>query len=116
MGGLLSAWQTNPGAAWVIAACDMPFLDAETVRQLCEHRNRLRFATVFRNPESKGIEPLFACYEPKSRTRLFERHLEGNNSLASFLKESRIEELTPPGGFVLQNINDAEGRQAQPTR
>jgi molybdopterin-guanine dinucleotide biosynthesis protein A len=100
----------------VIAACDMPFIDEGVVRQLCELRNPFRFASVFRNPESGRIEPLFACYEPKSRTRLFEQHMEGNNSLSFFLEESRIEELTAPSSVVLQNINDAEGRQTRSAR
>jgi len=111
MGGLFSAQKTWPGAAWVVAACDLPFLDRAILQQLCSQRNPLRFATAFRNPQSGSLEPLCACYEPKSRNRLILRHLEGDNSLTTFLEESRIEELTPKNGDVLQNINDPEGRK-----
>ena len=106
IGGLLSAQQAKPDAAWVVAACDLPFLDEAIVRQLCSERNPLRFATAFRHSQSGRIEPLFACYEPKSRSRLILRHLEGDNSLSAFLDESRIEELIPRDAWALQNIND----------
>jgi molybdopterin-guanine dinucleotide biosynthesis protein A len=111
LGGLLSAQRSIPSAAWVIAACDLPFLDDATIRQLCSHRNPLRFATAFRHPQSGRIEPLCACYESKSRTRLMLRHLEGKNSLAAFLDESRITELALQEFAALQNINDPEGKQ-----
>jgi len=111
MGGLLSAQQARPDAAWVVAACDLPFLDEAIVRQLCSARNPLRFATAFRHPQSGRLEPLCACYEPKSRSRLILRHLEGDNSLAAFLDESRIEELIPVDAAALHNINDPESWQ-----
>lgn len=111
MGGLLSAQQAWPDAAWVVAACDLPFLDEAIVRQLCSARNPLRFATAFRHPQSGCLEPLCACYEPKSRSRLILRHIEGDNSLSAFLDESRIEELIPQDAGALQNINDPEGQQ-----
>ena len=36
IGGILSAFRKQPGAAWLVLACDMPFLDqsARTLRQL----------------------------------------------------------------------------------
>ncbi len=110
MGGLLSAQQARPEAAWVVAACDLPFLDQDIVQQLCSQRNPLRFATAFRNPQSGCLEPLCACYEPKSRCRIILRHIERNNSLLSFLDESRIEELALQNSGALKNINDPEGR------
>lgn len=109
MGGLLSAQQARPDAAWVVAACDLPFLDEAIVEQLCSQRNPMRFATAFRNSQSGRIEPLCACYEPKSRNRLILRHIEGNNSLSSFLDNARIEELTLHNSGALQNINDPAG-------
>lgn len=111
MGGLLSAQRYSPDAAWVVAACDLPRLDEATLQQLTSQRNPLRFATAFRNPQSGCLEPLCACYEPKSRMKLILRHLEGDNSLSAFLKESRIEELVPHDGGVLWNINDSESRK-----
>ena len=111
LGGLLSAQRNIPSAAWVIAACDLPFLDEAIIQQLCTQRDPLRFATAFRHPESGCIEPLCTCYEPKSRTRLMLRHLEGKNSLSAFLNESRIKELALKDSKALQNINDPDEKQ-----
>jgi molybdopterin-guanine dinucleotide biosynthesis protein A len=111
LGGLLSAQRCKSDAAWVIAACDLPFLDETSIRQLCTQRDPLRFATAFRHPESSCIEPLCACYEPKSRRRLILQHLEGKNSLSAFLNESRIKELVLQESGVLQNINDPDGKK-----
>lgn len=105
MGGLLSAQQAEPEAAWLLAACDLPFLDETMARRLIMQRNPLRFASAFRNPDSGRIEPLFACYEPKSRSRLILLHADNRNSLSAFLEHSRFEELTPPNPGTLRNIN-----------
>ncbi len=106
LGGLLSAQRYTSDAAWVVAACDLPFLDATTIRQLSSERDPLRFATAFRDTQSGRIEPLCACYEPKSRSRLLLRHGNGENSLAAFLNESRIKEIVLQKCDALQNINN----------
>ena len=111
LGGLLSAQRSITDAAWVIVACDLPFLNETIVRQLCTERDPLRFATAFRHPESGRIEPLCTCYEPKSRNRLMLQHLEGKNSLSAFLNESRIKELVLQESRVLQNINDPDSKK-----
>jgi len=111
LGGLLSAQRSSPDAAWLVAACDLPFLDKAVIRQLSSERNPLRFATAFRNSQSGRIEPLFACYEPKSRNRLLLRHGNRENSLAAFLNESRIKELVLQKSDALQNINNPDERQ-----
>ncbi|NTV99044.1 MAG: bifunctional molybdenum cofactor guanylyltransferase MobA/molybdopterin-guanine dinucleotide biosynthesis adaptor protein MobB [Chlorobiaceae bacterium] len=105
IGGLLSAQQAEPGAAWLIAACDLPFLDETMISQLVMQRNPLRFASAFRNPGSGLIEPLIACYEPKSRSRLLLLHADGCNALSAFLENSRIEVLLPLKPEGLRNVN-----------
>lgn len=108
MGGLLSAQQMEPEAAWLLSACDLPFLDETMVSQLVMQRNPLRFASAFRNPDSGLMEPLIACYEPKSRSRLLFMHADGCNSLSAFLENSRIEELAPLKPGALKNVNAPE--------
>ena len=115
LGGVLSAQRAHSDAAWVVAACDLPFLDADTITHLCQHRNPMRFATAFRSPASGQLEPLCTCYEPKSRNRLILHHLDGENSLRAFLDKSRIEELQPLNRQALHNINDTESRIAYAT-
>ncbi|MBV5319511.1 MAG: bifunctional molybdenum cofactor guanylyltransferase MobA/molybdopterin-guanine dinucleotide biosynthesis adaptor protein MobB [Chlorobium phaeobacteroides] len=108
LGGLLSAQMEHPRTAWMTVACDLPFLDEQVFRQLSQRRNPFRYATAFMNPSSNSLEPLCSCYEPKSRDRLFSMHAESNNSLFSFLEQSRIEPLTIEHAARLRNINDPE--------
>ncbi|TCD47725.1 bifunctional molybdenum cofactor guanylyltransferase MobA/molybdopterin-guanine dinucleotide biosynthesis adaptor protein MobB [Chlorobium sp. N1] len=105
MGGLLSAQRALPGRAFLVLACDLPFLDCDTLGRLAAGRNPLRFATAWRSPRSGRFEPLPACYEPKSGTPLLLRHAEGLNGLSDFLSNVPIEELEAPDALFMQNIN-----------
>ncbi|UWX58296.1 bifunctional molybdenum cofactor guanylyltransferase MobA/molybdopterin-guanine dinucleotide biosynthesis adaptor protein MobB [Chlorobaculum sp. MV4-Y] len=105
LGGLLSAQRQAPGAAWLVAACDLPFIDEAVIAALQATRNPYRFATAFAG--DKGCpEPLFTIYEPKSRRRLLESHAAGNDSLRSFLMHSRVELIELDDTSKLCNVND----------
>jgi len=111
LGGLLSAQRARPDAAWLVAACDLPFIDKVDVASLLEGRDPFRFSTAFVHPGSRIPEPLLTLYEPKSFRRLLERHASGNDSLCSFLKQSRISAIDPPGSATLVNANDPGAAQ-----
>ncbi|MBM3162872.1 MAG: bifunctional molybdenum cofactor guanylyltransferase MobA/molybdopterin-guanine dinucleotide biosynthesis adaptor protein MobB [Chlorobi bacterium] len=110
-GGLLSAQHHHPQTAWIAVACDMPFLDAALFARLVENRMPLRFATAFRNAGTGKLEPLCACYEPKSRAELLTSLAEGNGSLQAFLACSRIGEITIRDGKPVSSVNDPETMQ-----
>lgn len=112
MGGLLSAQRAMPETAFLVLACDLPFLDGGSVGRLALERNPLRMATAWRNPDSGRFEPLIACYEPKSRELLLRLHAEGRNSLSAFLSSVPLEELTPPEATLMRNINTPGERSA----
>ncbi|MBN1278682.1 MAG: bifunctional molybdenum cofactor guanylyltransferase MobA/molybdopterin-guanine dinucleotide biosynthesis adaptor protein MobB [Chlorobiaceae bacterium] len=111
-GGILSAQSRYPERAWLTVACDMPFLGTELLDTLLDNRMHLRFATAFRNEDTGHYEPLCACYEPKSRQELLARHAEGDDSLHSFLADSRIGEIAVSDTHHLLNINDPEALRA----
>ena len=64
LAGILSAGDFAPHNAWLVIACDMPFIDSQSIEQLIKFRNPERVATVFSSPDGSGIEPLCAIYEP----------------------------------------------------
>ena len=109
LGGLLSAQRHAPGAAWFVAACDLPFIDETVIWTLRAGRNPYRFATAFIAGDDGRPEPLLAIYEPKSRRRLLERHAAGNDSLRSFLIDSRVQLIEPEEPSKLRNVNDPRG-------
>jgi len=71
LAGILAAFEHDPRAAWLIAAGDMPELTREAAIWLSEQRRENRWAVLPRLRE-RGVEPLFAIYEPKSRPLLEE--------------------------------------------
>jgi molybdopterin-guanine dinucleotide biosynthesis protein MobB len=111
MGALLSAQRAYPDTAWFVAACDLPFLDCETVNTIATKRNPFLFATAYRDERSGYPEPLCSIYEPKSRMRLLLQHAEGNNSLCSFLQSSAIALLSQKKPGALLNVNDETGME-----
>ena len=112
LGGLLSAQRRHPEAAWLVAACDFPFLDAPTIEGLVGMRDPLRFATAYRLPGSEVPEPLCTIYEPKSRQPLLFGHAGGCDSLSAFLRHSRIALAGPANPAALRNVNDPDAMRA----
>lgn len=106
LGGVLSAQRSHPEAAWLVAACDLPFIDQQTLSSLVAGRAPFRFATSFISGNNHAPEPLLTIYEPKSRRRLLEQHASGNDSLLSFLRHSRISLIEPELPSALINVND----------
>jgi molybdopterin-guanine dinucleotide biosynthesis protein A len=62
--GILSALRAHPGAAWLVLACDLPFLTAGVLAVLIAGRNSARPATAFQSSGDGLPEPLCAIYEP----------------------------------------------------
>lgn len=65
LNGILSALAAHPGAAFLVAACDLPFLSEESLKALVAGRDASKPMTVFLNPVRDNFpEPLCAIYEP----------------------------------------------------
>lgn len=106
LGGLFSAQRHTPDAAWLVAACDLPFIDETVISSLRAKRNPYRFATAFIADGTGHPEPLLTIYEPKSRRRLLERHAADNDSLRSFLMDCRVQLIEPENPSKLRNANN----------
>ena len=65
--GISAALQAHPKAAWLVVACDLPFLSEQTLRYLVEHRDARKLATAFKSSHDGLPEPLCAIWEPASR-------------------------------------------------
>jgi len=64
MAGILSAFARQPDAAWLVVACDLPFLDTQTLQELIGQRDAGAPATAYRGAHGGLPEPLCAIYEP----------------------------------------------------
>jgi len=105
MGGILSAMRENPDAAWLVLACDLPFVTRETLEYLIEHRNPFKNATAFASAEDSFPEPLCAIYEPKSVLALMWFLSLGYHCPRKVLINSRVEILELINEYWLINAN-----------
>ncbi len=110
--GILSAMEAHPGAAWLVAACDLPFLDEPTARRLASARDRLRVATAFRSAHGGLPEPLFAIWEPRARQRILQAVGAGRGCPRKILLESRPRLLELENPRALDNANTPDDFRA----
>jgi molybdopterin-guanine dinucleotide biosynthesis protein A len=110
--GLMAAQAEAPEAAWLVLACDLPFIDEETLRHLAAVRDPARVATAYRSSRDGLPEPLCAIFEPKSRA-LIEAHVgAGKDCPRQFLIVSDTLLIDQPNPHALDNINTPAEFQA----
>jgi molybdopterin-guanine dinucleotide biosynthesis protein A len=103
MGGILSALEHTPDAAWLVVACDMPFLHAETLRFLIAGRAPEKAATCL--TRHGRLEPLCALYEPSITPRLRASVAQKEYGLRQVLAGLSIERIEVRDPDVLLNVN-----------
>ncbi|WP_232707323.1 NTP transferase domain-containing protein [Epilithonimonas sp. JDS] len=108
LAGLLSAFKTNPDAAWIVVACDLPLLDNDSLEYLIKSRNTGKIATAYRNPSDHLPEPLITIWEPKSYPILNGCLVTGNTSLRKTLINNDIMIIHPLKPDTLLNVNTPE--------
>ena len=109
--GIISAFDHNPNMAWLVVACDMPFVNEEAIEFLLKHRNPEKFATAFENPDEHFPEPLLTIYEPKIFPKLQEAINQGKKSPMKILQDLDIELLQIFDNQWIININTVEERK-----
>jgi len=112
--GILAAQARHPEAAWLVVACDLPFIDDSTLEYLLAERDPARQATAFRsghfgNPKHNGLpEPLCAIYEPASREAILAHIASGKDCPRKFLINADTKLLDQPNPRALDNVNTPE--------
>jgi molybdopterin-guanine dinucleotide biosynthesis protein A len=112
--GIIAAQARYPDAAWLVLACDLPFLEAATLDYLLAERDPARPATAFRsghpnNPKHNGLpEPLCAIYEPSSREAILAHIAAGKDCPRKFLINANTKLLDQPNPRALDNVNTPE--------
>lgn len=112
MGAILSAFRQEPDTAWIVAACDLPLLDAGTLSFLMAHRNPSVVATAFKSPENEFPEPLIALWEPRAYPVLLSFLAQGYNCPRKVLINTRVALLSAPDPDSLRNANTPDEAMA----
>ena len=107
--GISAALTEHPDAAWLVLACDLPYLEARTLDALIAARRDGTNVIAFKSSSDSLPEPLCAIYEPGTRT-LLEAHIAaGKNCPRKFLiGTAGVELLDLPNPRALDNVNTVE--------
>jgi len=103
--GISAALAEHPQVAWLVLACDLPFLDAATLDKLIAARNTASDATAFRSSHDGLPEPLCAIYEPRARAAIAAHIAGGRNCPRKFLINAGTSLLDQPNPRALDNVN-----------
>jgi molybdopterin-guanine dinucleotide biosynthesis protein A len=103
--GIMAAQAKHPQVAWLVLACDLPFLDNATLTHLIWARQPQRLATAYRSSHDGLPEPLCAIYEPASREPLLAHVAKGKDCPRKFLINSDVQLIDEPNPHALDNVN-----------
>ena len=106
--GISAAFASYPDAAWLVLACDLPFLDAHTLDTLLLARDPGFDATAFRSAHDGLPEPLCAIYEPRARQALNAQVAAGRNCPRKFLINAHTQLIDQPNPRALDNVNTVD--------
>jgi molybdopterin-guanine dinucleotide biosynthesis protein A len=119
VGGLATLMSRHPDKAWMITACDMPFLKEENFELILNERDPLRYGTCYtqerahkkrseNNEEARatpGFEPMCAIYEPKFILPLYESMSRQELSLTRTIRELPFKLVNVPGEYRSNFMN-----------
>jgi molybdenum cofactor guanylyltransferase len=103
--GISAALGAHPDAAWLVLACDLPFLDALTLDTLIAARDQAGEATAYKSRHDGLPEPLCAIYEPAARASIAAHIANGRNCPRKYLINARTRLLEQPSPRALDNVN-----------
>jgi molybdenum cofactor guanylyltransferase len=106
--GIVAAQAAHPEAAWLVLACDLPYLDSGTLKHLIWARQTEKPATAYRSSHDGLPEPLCAIYEPSSREGILSYVATGKNCPRKFLIRSEAHLIEEPNPRALDNVNTPE--------
>jgi molybdopterin-guanine dinucleotide biosynthesis protein A len=106
--GIRSALAAQPDVAWLVLACDLPFLSDATLARLLAERDPQALATAFSSSHDGLPEPLCAIWEPAAGAALAAYCDGGGKCPRKFLTTHRVRLLEPRDPRALDNINTPE--------
>ena len=106
--GIMAAQRAAPDAAWLVLACDLPFLDDAVLDALVASRDPARPATAFRSSHDGLPEPLCAIYEPASAAGISAYVEGGRQCPRKFLINADTRLLDLPDPAALDNVNSTD--------
>jgi molybdopterin-guanine dinucleotide biosynthesis protein A len=104
-GAILTAFESDPDAAWIVVACDFPLLDHTSIEQLISERDVKSIATSFLDPHTLMPEPWITILEPKIYPILLDYFSRGKSSLRGVLVDFNSTVIRAADPDILLNAN-----------
>lgn len=108
LAGILSAMEKHPKAAWLILACDLPYVTAKTIEYLIQNRDSKQLATAYKSTQNQLPEPLCAVYESKFYQTILKFLKQGIDCPRKIMINSDVKLLEQTDPAALENINNPE--------
>jgi len=105
LAGILSAFDRNSEVGWLVLACDLPNIDADTIAFLLDNASPTHHATAFTSVRDGLPEPLCAIYRPAARPVIQDFVARGIVCPRKILLNSDTCLLAQPNPGALHNIN-----------
>jgi len=102
--GIAAAQAACPEAAWLIVACDLPFLDDAAIARLIAARGA-HAVVAYRSAHDGLPEPLCAVYEPSTRAAILDAIARDRRCPRKFIIESGVPLLDQADPAALDNVN-----------
>jgi len=106
--GIRSALSEYPDVAWLVLACDLPFLSDATIERLLAERDVSKVATAYLSAHDGLPEPLCAVWEPSAAGALSAYQSGGGRCPRKFLMSHPVLLLEPRDRQALDNVNTPE--------
>ncbi len=106
--GIRSAQRAYPRAAWLVLACDLPFLSDAALAHLVARRDPSAVATAYSSAHDGLPEPLCAIWEPAAAAALDAYQESGGTCPRKFLLRSAARLVEPVDKRALDNVNTPE--------
>jgi molybdenum cofactor guanylyltransferase len=106
--GIRSALAAYPEAAWLVLACDLPFLSDAAIAHLLRQRDISQYATAYKSSFDGLPEPLCAIWEPSAAAALSQYQNNAGICPRKFLIRRAAKLLEPIDAHALDNINTPE--------
>ena len=103
-GGICSAFQKDPNAAWFVFATDIPFITDSIIKLVLKHRKPNKVATAIKGKGKEFPEPLITIYEPKAYPILLQYLAQGYSCPRKMLINSDVEIVEVDDDFI-RNVN-----------
>ena len=108
--GIAAAQAAYPDCAWLVLACDLPFVDDAVISRLVSRRDG-RPVVAYASSHDGLPEPLCAIYEPASRTGVMAAIDSGRNCPRKFILGTGVGLLEQPDPAALDNVNTPDELQ-----